>query len=114
SVVSRDQGASVLRSIFTIRVVMNGPTGAELTAARTALVASTGGTIELRPLPIRRLESAVVYAPIAQQPAAATPMPAGHFEASESPAPREGYWTERSFTLGLAPEDAQVLSSALE
>jgi hypothetical protein len=114
SVVGRDQGTTVLRSIFTVRVVMSGPTGTDITAARTALAARTGGAIELRPLPIRRVESAVVYAPITQQTAPSTPMPAGHFEASESTAPREGYWTERAFTLGLAPEDAQLLASALE
>jgi hypothetical protein len=119
SVVNRDQGTTILRSIFTVRVVMNGPTPMELSAARTALAADLGGAIELRPLPIRRLESVIVYAPISptaadRQPSPSTPMPPGHFEEGETAPSRDGYWTERVYTLGLGPEDAQLLSSALE
>lgn len=123
-----DRGTAVVRSILTLRVVMAGPTPPELAEARKALVAAAGGPIELRPLPIRRLESAIVYAPIAPAGAPDTappvaspdvrppqPLPPGHFEASDAPAPLpDSYWTERIYTLGLPPEDAQLLSNALE
>jgi hypothetical protein len=71
------------------------------------------------------VESAIVYAPLAPQPAsapagtdqnppAARPLPAGHFESTDAAQPREGYWTERVYTLGLGPEDAQLLAAAFE
>ncbi len=123
SAATGDSGRIVLRSIFSIRLVMTGPSLPQITEARRALTASVGGTVELRPLLIRRLESAIVYA-TAAPPAVAEPpgtqdakeqtLPSGHFEAAEGAPPREGYWTERNYTLGLGPEDAQLLSSSLE
>ena len=63
-----DRGTAVVRSIFTVRLVMSGPTPREINDARAALSASGRGTIELRPLPIRRLETAIVYASAAETP----------------------------------------------
>jgi hypothetical protein len=120
SAATGDRGTAVVRSIFSLRLVMSGPTLQQINDARRALSASVGST-ELRPLPIRRLESAIVYASAAgsDAPAAsgenARALPAGHFEATENgAAPRDGYWTERLYTLGLGPTDAQLLSDALE
>jgi hypothetical protein len=122
SAATGDRGTAVIRSIFTLRLVMSGPTLQQITDARKVLSAVTGGSTELRPLPIRRVESAIVYATApgsAASPSsgeAGRALPAGHFEPTESAAaaPREGYWTERLYTLGLGPADAQLLSDALE
>jgi hypothetical protein len=118
SAATADRGTAVFRSIFTVRLVMRGPTVKELGEARAALTASIGGPIELRPLPIRRVESAIVYAAAqdASGPASGErALPPGHFESAESSAaPREGYWTERIYTLGLGAADAQLLSDAFE
>ena len=119
SIVTRDQGTAVIRSILTVRLVMSGPLASQLAAARQALAAAAGGAVELRPLPIRRVESAIVYASSDAAPttdgaaAPTTPLPPGHFEATDAALPREGYWTERVYTLGLPPDDAQLLSTAL-
>jgi hypothetical protein len=112
SAATGDRGATMVRSIFTLRLVMNGPTPLELTAARRELTATIvgGGAIELRPLPIRRLESAIVYASATSTAA----LPAGHAEDTDAPKSRDGYWTERIYTLGLDATDAQLLSEALE
>jgi hypothetical protein len=110
SAATADRGRAVLRSIFSLRLVMAGPSQAEISAARAALIAPGIGTVELRPLPIRRLDSALVYASAAGE----QPLPPGHFEAAEGAPPPAGYWTERIYTLGLGPEDAQLLSTALE
>lgn len=112
-----DRGVAVVRSVFTLRVVMDGPTPTQLADARQALARTIGirigGPIELRPLPIRRLESAVVYTPISDESPAAKALPEGHFENGDTAArARDGYWTERIYTLGLAPADAQLLSEA--
>jgi len=117
SAATGDRGRAVVRSIFTLRVVMAGPGPAELGAARRAL-AGDAGSIELRPLPIRRVESAIVYASAADPAGTdgeAQALPSGHFEAADTAAaPRDGYWTERVYTLALPPEDAQLLSTSLE
>jgi hypothetical protein len=110
SAATGDRGATMVRSIFTLRLVMNGPTPLELTAARRELTATVGGAIELRPLPIRRLESAIVYA----SATSTAVLPAGHAEETDAPRPHDGYWTERIYTLGLDATDAQLLSEALE
>lgn len=110
SAATADRGRAVLRSILSLRLIMAGPTQAEVAAARAALTAQGVGTIELRPLPIRRLDAALVYATVAGE----QPLPSGHFEAADGSPPRDGYWTERIYTLGLGPEDAQLLSTALE
>lgn len=115
-----DRGTVVVRSVFTIRLVMSGPTPQQIEGARKALAASAAVRIELRPLPIRAIESAVVYAAADRTeespgpPAPAQVLPSGHFEEGEDAAPRAGYWTERIHTLGLGPAEAQLLSDALE
>ena len=124
SAATGDRGTTMVRSIFSLRLVMDGPTPSQLTAARRELMASVGaggGAIELRPLPIRRLESAIVYAapagplsPQAGRGDEVTTLPAGHAEETDAPRPRDGYWTERIYTLGLDATDAQLLSEALE
>ena len=121
SAATGDRGTAVVRSIFTVRLVMSGPTLPQINEARKALSASAGAPTELRPLPIRRVESAIVYATADGAGAPEAPgekarvLPSGHFEASEhGAAPRDGYWTERLYTLGLGPTDAQLLSDALE
>jgi hypothetical protein len=128
SAATGDRGRAVVRSILTLRVVMAGPRPPQLAEARRALAAAGHATIELRPLPIRRLESAIVYAPVApgadgeersaieSAGAAAEPqaLPRGHFEAADANALREGYWSERIYTIGLPAADAQLLTTALE
>lgn len=118
SAATGDRGTTLLRSIFSLRLVMSGPTTKELTAAREMLRAAAGTAVELRPLPIRRLESAIVYASASPtgEPAGANTkvLPAGHAEETDAPRPADGYWTERVYTLGLDATDAQLLSEALE
>jgi hypothetical protein len=121
SAATGDRGMALIRSIFTVRLVMNGPTLPAISEARTTLSAAMGKSIELRPLPIRRVESAIVYGAAHESGdrqatgESERALPSGHFEATESDAPqREGYWTERLYTLGLGAADAQLLSDALE
>src|SRR5438132_10451484 len=59
SAATGDRGTAVVRSIFTVRLVMSGPTLQQINDTRLALAAAGAGSIELRPLPIRRLESAI-------------------------------------------------------
>lgn len=109
------------RSLLSFRIVMGGPTVAELQAARAELERLRRGRVDLRPLPIRRLEAAVVYAPVGGERSPETSEPeggsltGGYFESSEA-GEEEGdaYWSERVYTLRLDQHSAQALRWALE
>ena len=108
SAATGDRGVAVLRSIFTLRVVMDGPTTAQLAEARLALARSVrprpGDSIELRPLPIRRLESAIVYTPIDRPPPAAGPSASA--TASSAPASSSAPGTAPAATASAADSAA--------
>jgi hypothetical protein len=114
SVVRADRGSIVHRSVLSFRVTMQTPTAEELASARRALGPRPA---ELRPLPIRRLEAAVVYTPLGEPEEKATPLPEGHFEETEGKAPdtsaTQAFWTTRSYTLGLDPQSSELFSAAL-
>jgi hypothetical protein len=79
-----DQGKLVFRSVLSLRVAQLGVGPQQLAAARQALAL---GTAELRPLPIQRLEAALVYAPVSAPAASAPSAPAPPTEPSEPAEP---------------------------
>lgn len=110
-----DAGARLFRSLLTFTVVMRRPTGAVLQEAKTMLVAAGApAAVELRPLPLARLDAALVYTPIgAAAPDLLTDSelePAGSDTALEDNA----YWSRRTFAVGLDPETAQLMWQAME
>lgn len=124
SAATGDRGKTFFRSVLTFRVRFAGPAPAELRDAKAALRRARGGALELRPLPIRRLDAALVFASLADasdsKPAPApTVVSEGHFEPSDepkapTPAADEGAWRERTYTVGMEPATAQMFSDALE
>ncbi len=134
NVSSGDRGTPIYRSLLSFRIVMAGPTTVQVQAAKTALIASGARrNLELRPLPISRMEAALVYAPIttAVPAATASPSPAetlpdapqssvqtlppGHFEEAEGAGQvRNGYWSQRIYTLSLEPEASQIFWETLQ
>ena len=117
-----DRGKTFFRSVLTFRVRLASPPATELGDARTILRAIAKTTsIELRPLPIRRLDAALVFTPLdaasgAEGKGVATQ---GHFEPAEPPAspkstPDEGTWRERTFIVGMDPATAQMFAEALD
>jgi hypothetical protein len=120
NVTTGDRGRSVYRSLLSFRVVLSGPTVQQLAAARAALAAGRG-SIELRPLPVRRLEAVLLDTGAAGAAAgqAATPQPlsGGHFDAPDENGgggSSAAYWTERIYSLVLDADTAQLLSDSLE
>ena len=110
-----DRGTIVFRSLLSVRVVQQAASPQELESARRAL----GAAVELRPVPIQRLEAALVYAAVgADAPPApagedARPLPGGHFESADGEA-AGAFWSERTYVLALGPEDAQLFWDALQ
>lgn len=119
-----DRGRAFFRSVLTFRVKLATPTAAELRDARAVLRKSAATTsVELRPLPVRRLDAALVFTPLTDAAATTTPSPTvvstGHFEptdakAAPKPQSEEGHWRERTYTIGMEPTTAQLFSDALE
>ncbi|MDH7480446.1 MAG: hypothetical protein QHH26_00555 [Armatimonadota bacterium] len=119
--VSGDKGEFRTQSILSFRVKM-----ASIEAKRIALVKAKlrtqGASVpNLRPLPIRKVETLLNYTRLVDQPReelASDSKPsvigAGSLENVEGTAPREGYWSERFFTI--APDDltSQALGDALQ
>lgn len=112
-----DQGNIVYRSLLHFRVVMPAIGAQELHAAKRILATRTD-TIELRPLPIRRVEAVLVYAPLTGDAEQSKPqtLPAGHFQEAEEEkeTPSDVYWTERIYTLALDNDTSQLFWSALQ
>jgi hypothetical protein len=111
SAVGGDRGRILYQSILGFRVTHLPPSASDLQAARK----SVPGAVELRPLPIRRLDATLVYASVGQPAGEGTPLPGGHFEAAEDPAAASpgAFWTSRSYVLGLDAATAELFGHAL-
>ena len=113
-----DRGALVYRSLLSVHVILPTIRAEEIRAASQAL--SSGTTpVDLRPLPIRRLEAALIYTPVGATGDEAQPetLPPGHFQEAEgSPgiSSSDSYWTDRVYTLALDNATAQIFWSALQ
>jgi len=119
---TRAASLPTFRTLLSFRVAMTGPSAADLRAAVAAL--QQRGRVELRPLPITRLEAAVIYVPAGGAPPAAAPtdsggasgtLPPGHFDAADSNASSgaTGFWTERAYTIRLDERTAQLFNQAV-
>jgi len=116
NVTGADRGSILHRSLLSLRIKMPGPTQTEVRAARESLIASGfRRNPELRPLPIRRLEAALVYTSLSE-PTAPQTASEGHFEPgqAEGTGTNTGYWSERFYTLGLDANSAQLFWEALQ
>jgi hypothetical protein len=117
SIAGGDQGSTVYRSLLNFRVLMPAIGAQELQATKRMLSPRTDA-VELRPLPIRRVEAVLVYTPLTGDAEQSKPaaLPAGHFQETEDdkkPAP-DVYWTERIYTLALDNDTSQLFWSALQ
>jgi hypothetical protein len=113
-----DRGMIVHRSLLSLHVILPTIHAEEIRTAKQAL--RTGGSdVELRPLPIRRLEAALIYTPVGTTEVQAAPetLPKGHFQEAENSSgtsSSDSYWTDRVYTLSLDSATAQMFWSALQ
>jgi len=110
-----DKGTIVFRSLLNFRVVMQTPSAAQLAEAKRLLSASNRGEkVELKPLPIHRLDAVLVYTPVGLDELAegSKALPAGYFDASDET--ETGYWSERVYTLSLDVNSSQVFQEVLQ
>lgn len=91
-----------------------------LRAAEASLQAHRGGGVDLRPLPIGRVEATVIFAPLGG--GEETELPEGHFEPprdAEEEDPREqsepgAYWRRRTYALRLDRYTAEAVWKTLD
>lgn len=116
SAATADRGKTVIRSILSFHMRLPGPAAEQMKAAQAALGGTQGG-VELRPLPIRRLDAALVYT--TAQPGGESKtqaLPPGHFEGNdtESESSASAYWRERNYTLALDDATSQIFWDAMQ
>lgn len=102
------QGQRDQRNMLTFSVRLTRPDEQRLDEVRRAL--QSGAAIDLRPLPIRRMPTRLIYTPIESDQTHTLP-PAS---LDHEPETQDGYWTERGYSLRLGARDAQLLTHALE
>jgi len=112
---SADRGVERYKSLISFRVRLPRIDPAELNRAAQSLGAQ-GRVPEIRPLPIRALRTALVYATVGSAGPDTVALPGGRFETDPGApgAESDGYWTERVCSVGLDSLSAQVFQSALE
>lgn len=112
------KGDSVFRSLLTFGVRQSGVDPQALLAVRSA--AGLGQTVELRPLPIQRLQATLVHpttglsgdAAPTPTPEATAPLREGHFESADSVAASPS-WSRRTYVLPLGAAEAQILADSM-
>jgi hypothetical protein len=107
SAVARDRGMILHKSLVTFTVRLPHPPAEEVT--RVARELGTGA--DLRPYPVKKIATALVYAVIGGD---TTALPPGRFEAAGDAEGAGSTWTERVYTVGLDSLTAQAFRLALE
>lgn len=108
-----DRGTALHRSILSFRVSMAPASASQLSEVSRRL-AGAGRVVDLRPLPVQRLEAAVIYTPVGGAEDAASALPEGRFEeGAGAPSDASAFWTERTFTLGLDARTSELFGGAL-
>lgn len=111
-----DQGETLFRSLLALGVEMESPEQPELDAARRELEGRLDRRIELRPLPVGRVEAVLLYSDLGGQDGAQgeTVLPGGHFEATDEhgKSGAASYWRKRRFNVRLDTHSAQLLWQA--
>jgi len=112
---SADRGVERTKSLISFRVRLPRVDPAELARAAQSLGVQ-GRAPEIRPMPVRALRTALVYATVGAGGPDTVALPGGRLESSpDAPgAESEAYWTERVCNVGLDSLSAQVFQTAIE
>jgi hypothetical protein len=117
STATGDQGKINYRSILEFTINMTRTEASKLEDIRSSLKKRSGHEIELLPVPIKKVETVLVYAldVAGGKKEQASAIQGGNFEQSESDDNNSaGFWTERTFTMSLDNVSSQLLWNTLE
>ncbi len=109
-----DKGENFFKSILQFKVIVTPPDPGKLEGA----IKDLGEKIvnaELRPLPLRKMEAAVIFVPVNPGAEQKRVLKGGTFENDETGTARdEGIWSQKIFNLNLDNESSQILRYTLE
>jgi hypothetical protein len=105
-----DQGRHDQYNRLSFTVILDPPAASALEATRQVLQSRQRSHVELRPLPVLRMPTRLVYEPIDSQMTEPTPLPRPSLTAELE---RQSVWTERSYDLRLSAEETELLRSIL-
>jgi hypothetical protein len=110
SAVARDRGMILHKSLVTFTVRLPHPPAEEVARVAREL-GSAAAPADLRPYPVKKIATALVYAVIGGD---TTALPPGRFESTGETEGAGSTWTERVYTVGLDSLTAQAFRLALE
>lgn len=105
-----NQGRLAQYNRLGFTVVLIPPPRESLEAARRSLGTRQRRSVDLRPLPVVRMPTRLVYQPLEDPESETTPLPQASLEAEVE---TQDIWTERSYALRLSDAEAQVLRDVL-
>lgn len=111
---SADNGRIKFRNILQFKIDRDGSTNDQLQAVKEVLKKRVP-SILLKPLPITRFETILVYAPADNADSLLKLLTNGYTEeAGEASSINKSFWSERTFSIRLSDVDAQLMEAALQ
>lgn len=110
---SADVGRIKLRNLLQFKIDREASINQQLEAIKTSLQRH-GASIILKPLPVTKFETVLVYTPTGEADTAAILLTNGYTEASLDSSLNKSAWNERIFTIRLSDVDAQLIEAALK
>jgi hypothetical protein len=111
---SGDKGSIRFRNILQFKMNVDAAAIQQLAETRTILKRSVPNLL-LKPLPVTKFESLLVYSPVNNADSSLKLFTNGYTEGSEeTSATTTSYWSERTFSIRLSDEDAQLMEAALK
>ena len=114
TVATGNSGNIKYRNILQFKIEMDQSANEQLQAVKKILQRTVPNAV-LKPLPVARFESLLVYAPANNADSSLKLLTNGHTENGSETSPlNASYWTERNFSIRLSDADAQLIATALE
>ncbi len=111
---SGDKGSIRFRNILQFKMGIDAAAIQQLAEIKTIIKRSVPNLL-LKPLPVTKFESLLVYTPVNNADSSLKFFTNGYTEGSdESSSISNSYWSERTFSIRLSDEDAQLMEAALK
>jgi hypothetical protein len=110
--VGGDRGSIKYKNILQFKMVLDDSAVQQLQEVKKELLKSTH-QLFLKPMPVTSFQSLLVYTPVNNADSALTFFTNGYTEGTETANGTSSYWSERTFSIRLSDEDAQLVESAL-
>lgn len=107
-----DQGEWVNRNILSVRFRLPVVAFSDIKKAKQSLISQGLNNVRLGPLPLYAIEGAIQYTAVDSESVVNLPSN-GFLQGAGSEATASSLWSERTYSLSLGPQDAQILLEAM-